>query len=422
MFHAAFLQQYQKSLIRSVGWFGVFLLAAFALQNPSSSSSFGFIPKIKGWFKPPVATTPVKEIVKVVTEESQVIDVVKKSTGAVVSIIASADVPRMVQCTRQFQGFEGMDLPPEFRGMFDIPALCQDGTEKKKVGAGTGFLVSADGYIVTNKHVVANEKGEYMVVLNDAKHLGQRMKARVLARAPSQDIALLKIDATALPFLPLGDSSKLQVGQTAIAIGYSLGEFDNTVSKGVVSGLSRSIDAGGGGMNEHLTGLIQTDAAINPGNSGGPLLDLGGSVIGMNTAMANAQSIGFAIPINEIKASYEQVKKEGKITEPERAFLGVRYVMVTPELKEKLKLKEDYGVLISRGPQPEDAAVVVDSPADKAGLRDGDQILEIDGKKLNERVQLADLIAQHKPGDEVEIRFARKDVVLTLKVKLEKKK
>ncbi len=400
---------------RSSVWVTAFVVVGFVMFSFFSSSSFGLLPNFKQLFQP--SPTPIK----IVTEESQVIDVVKKSSGAVVSIIASADVPKLVQCRQQMPNFQGLDLPPEFQNMFDVPALCQQGTEKRKVGAGSGFLVSSDGYIVTNKHVVTDEKGEYTVVLNDAPHLGQRLIARVLARAPSQDIAVLKIDAHDLPFLSLGDSSKLQVGQTAIAIGYSLGEFDNTVSKGVVSGLSRTIDAGGMDVSEHLTGLIQTDAAINPGNSGGPLLDLSGLVIGMNTAIAQAQSIGFAIPTSEIKLAYDQVKREGKITEPDHAFFGVRYVTVTPEIKRKNGLKFDDGVLISHGPGATDAAVVAGSPAEKAGLREWDVILEVDGKRLNERVALAEIVATYKPGDELAVKIARKDVVLSLKVTLEKK-
>lgn len=372
------------------------------------------------------AATPVQpvvnQVVKVVSEESQVIDVVKKNSPAVVSIIASAEVPTYEQC---YQKVPSPDIPEDFQQFFnfDIPSLCQNGTQKQRIGAGSGFIVSADGYIVTNKHVVEDEKAEYTVVLNDEKNLGKKVVAKVLARDPANDIAILKIDVKDLPFVSFGDSAKLQVGQTAIAIGYALGQFDNTVTKGVVSGLSRSIVAGGlstGNGSEQLTGLIQTDAAINPGNSGGPLLDINGDAIGMNTAMADGQSLGFAIPINLVKSAFEQVKNNGKIVAPEKAFLGVRYVPVTEELKNNNKLPYDYGMLVARGDKQTDLAVLPGSPADKAGIMENDIILEADGKQLNEKYTLTDAIAGKKPGDIVALKIFHKGDIKNINVKLGK--
>ena len=375
---------------------------------------------------PSITTSTVQNVststvVKIIDEQSQVIEVVKKNSPAVVSIVASAQVPKYEQCYKQGTPF--MDLPPEFQQFFDyqIPGLCESGAELKKVGAGTGFILSSDGYIATNKHVVIDEKSEYTVILNDKNNFGKKFVAKVLARDPNNDIAILKIDAKNLPFVSMGDSTSLQVGQTTIAIGYALGEFDNTVSKGVVSGLSRTITAGGARTGaERLKGLIQTDTAINPGNSGGPLLDISGKAIGMNTAMADAQSIGFAIPINEVKRAYNQVIKTGKIEKISKAFLGVRYMPVTKELKEKNQLPFEYGMLVARGEKSTDLAVLPGSPADKAGIVENDIILEIDGKQLNEEYLLADSIADKKPGDSISLKIYHKGDTKNLKIVLGK--
>ncbi len=279
----------------------------------------------------------------VANEENQVIGVVKQASPAVVSIIESGKVPQYVQCqTTSTPDITIPGMPSNLQQLFSfpsIPDLCQKGTALQEVSAGSGFIVSPGGYILTNNHVVANTKDEYTVVLNDPEHLGQKVTAKVLARDSTDDVAVLKIaTSSTLPYLKLGDSKNLQVGHTAIAIGNALGQFDNTVSKGVVSGLSRSVSADSESSVEELRGLIQTDAAINPGNSGGPLLNLAGKVIGMNVAMANAQSIGFAVPINIVKEVYTQVAKTGKYVPEPQAFLGVRFEPVTTELAANKKL------------------------------------------------------------------------------------
>lgn len=388
----------------------------------TSGFSLNPLPAIQRWLSPtPAAPAPAATEIKVVSEESQVIDVVKKSSPAVVSIVASTDVPKMERCLQQMPGIE--NLPPEFQQMMQFQGLCQNGTEKQRTSAGTGFIVTADGYILTNRHVVQDEKSEYTVVLNDDKHAGQKFSATVLARDAANDIAILKVqNGNDLPYLSFGDSSKLQVGQTAIAIGYALGQFDNTVSKGVVSGLARSISAQNGYTSEQLRGLIQTDAAINPGNSGGPLLDIGGNVIGMNTAVANGQSIGFAIPINIIKDDFDQVKATGKITAKERAFLGIRFVAITTELKETNQLPFDHGMLVMPDGTPNSLAVIPGSPADKAGIEQNDILLEADGKELNEKNLLNDVIDQHKPGDTITFKVYHKGQTSDVRVTLEKRK
>lgn len=402
---------------------GAWLVSQFRQPRPENNP-VALVNPFSRWWQKPAANTPAPASVRVVSEESAVIEVVKKAAPAVVSIIASAEVPKLEQCYRRAPGFS--DLPPEFQQFFDfeVPSVCQRGTEKRRVGAGSGFLVSANGFIVTNKHVVAEEAAEYTVVLNDAKHLGTKVKARVLARDPNNDIAILRIDLPddPLPWLAFGDSGALQVGQTAIAIGYALGEFDNTVSKGVVSGLSRTIQAGDGRAGvADLRGLIQTDAAINPGNSGGPLLDIAGKVIGISVAMANAQSIGFAVPASVARAAFLQARDTGVIKAAERAFLGVRYLPITSELAAANKLPYDYGMLVSRGEKPEDLAIMPGSPANKAGIIENDIILEIDGQQLNERRLLSDVLNEKKPGDEVSLKIYHQGEVKTVRVKLAKR-
>jgi serine protease Do len=219
--------------------------------------------------------------------------------------------------------------------------------------------------------------------------------------------------------LKLGNSDNLQIGQTVIAIGNALGEFRNTVSVGVISGLGRTITASGGGLIETLEDVIQTDAAINKGNSGGPLLNLKGEVIGVNVAMAQeAQNIGFAIPINRAKKAITQVKTLGKIVYP---FLGVRYILVTPEIQEERNLPVDYGALIVKGESPQEPGVIPGSAADKAGLREGDIILEVDGQKITPQNSLAKVIQTHNPGDKIVLKILREKKELILEATLGEK-
>lgn len=350
-----------------------------------------------------------EESAKAAGQEDLIVSAVKKASPAVVSVIVSKDLPVMEQ---YFTNPFGND----FFG-FQIPQYRQKGTEKKEVGGGSGFIISADGMIVTNKHVVEDEQAEYTVLTND----GKKYPARVLARDSLNDLAVLKIEEKNLPVLKLGDSDKIEIGQTAIAIGNALGEFRNTVSAGIVSGLKRSVAAGGmASGTEQLQEVIQTDAAINPGNSGGPLLNLAGEVIGVNTAMAQgAENIGFAIPINQIKKSIESVKKNGKISYP---WLGVRYVLITEELKKKNNLSVGYGALVSRGEKQDDLAVVPGSPADKAGIVENDIILEVNGVKINQENTLAALVQKRQIGEEIDLKILHKGEEKTVKVKLEERK
>lgn len=349
------------------------------------------------------------------SEESLLVSLVDKSTPGVVSVVISKDVPKY----RSF--FDDPSFPSFFFGRpFGGNANSNSDpgeTEKQTIGEGSGFFVSSDGTIVTNKHVVEDLQADYTVITSDKKeHV-----ARVLARDPVQDIAILKIDGDGFPALDLGDSENLRVGQTAVAIGNSLGEFSNTVSRGIISGLQRSLVAGSGmGASERLSGIIQTDAAINPGNSGGPLLNLSGKVIGINVAMAQgAQNIGFAIPVNSIKRALDEVKNTGKIAAP---FLGVRSIAVTPEIQKANNLPFGYGALIVRGQNITDLAVVPGSPADKADIVENDIILEIDGTKLDTDAQLADVIASKHAGDTVTLKIWHKGDTRDVRVTLEERK
>ena len=358
-------------------------------------------------------TERIIEKQSIFTQESFVIDAVKKTNPAVVSIIISKNVPKYEVYTdpNQKQNPFG-DMFPNF--FFNIPQYRQNGTEKKEVGGGSGFFVSSDGLIVTNKHVVDQKDVEYTVFTND----GKKHTATVVARDPVLDIALIKVVGTNFPYLSLGNSDSLQVGQSVIAIGNALGEYRNTVSVGVVSGLARSVTAGdASGNTETLDHVIQTDAAINPGNSGGPLLDLSGNVIGVNVAIAQgSQNVGFSLPINSVKGAILSVKATGKIVRP---YLGIRYVPINTEMKEKNNLTVDYGVLVKAGANPNELAVIPGSPADKAGIVENDIILEIGGVKLDDKNTLASIIRQKSIGAVITLKILHKGAEKTVQVILE---
>lgn len=403
----------ENNEIKSLKNQAIFIIAASAIVAAVFGSFFGFLTgslgkdilsNFSGKINTATKKSPEVSRQTVIEEESAVTDTVEKATPSVVSIVISQNVPI----------FRNSDPFGFFSDPFgDNGSL---GTEKQKVGGGTGFFVSADGMIVTNKHVASSQDAEYTVLTSD----GKEYPAKVIAVHPTTDLAVIKIEGKDFPVLDLGDSDNLKRGQTAIAIGYSLGEFSNTVSKGIISGLSRDITAGSGlGGSERLTGIIQTDAAINPGNSGGPLLDINGKAIGVNVAMAQgAENIGFAIPVNQVKRTIDQIKDKGKISIP---FLGVRYILNSKEIQEKNNLPFDYGVII-RTDSASEFAVIPGSPADIAGIAENDIILEINGKKITADYQLADAISQYNPGDEIAIKIWHKGETKEMKVKLGEKK
>ncbi len=344
------------------------------------------------------------------SQEDAIISTFKDVSPSVVSIIISKDLPIFEEYyLNPFEPFGGDPFG------FLIPQRRQKGIQKQEIGGGTGFVVSSDGMILTNRHVVSDKDAEYTVLTND----GKRFTAKVLARDPVQDIAVIKIDENnGLVPVKLGDSDKLQIGQAVVAIGNVLGEFRNSVSVGVISGLGRTISALGGGAVETLEDVIQTDAAINQGNSGGPLLNLKGEVIGMNTAMVlSAQNIGFAIPINKAKRSIEQVKNLGKIVYP---FLGVRYTLINESIQKENKLPVDYGawIISSAG----ESAITPGSAAQKAGLKEGDIILEIAGERVTTDNSLVKIIIKYNPGNKVNLKILRRGEEKIVEVTLDERK
>jgi S1-C subfamily serine protease len=355
-----------------------------------------------------ISTSQSDKVVKTgsAAEESQVIDTVAKANPAVVSIIISKDVPIVEQYS-------------PFDYLFGVPDNMQQNqngtTEKQEIGGGSGFFVSADGYIVTNNHVISDSTAEYTVMTNNMK----KYTAKILASDSSLDVAILKVDGKDFPFLSFADSDTIKLGQTAIAIGNVLAEYQNSISMGIVSGLSRSITAGdGGGSSEQLDGVIQTDAAINPGNSGGPLLDIRGYVIGVNVAIENgAENIGFALPSNTVKTIADSVMKNGEIVKP---YLGVRYTQITETVKKENNLTVDYGVIVSKGDTADSLAVIPGSPADKAGIEENDIILEVDGVKLDNNKSLVSIIRQKEVGQTVTLKIIHNGETKDVKVQLEK--
>lgn len=324
---------------------------------------------------------------KVVTEESVVIDVAEKVSPSVVTVSAKSPRRRVV----------GFDL---FGG---FSSRIEGGTPQD---IGTGFIVSSDGLIVTNKHVVSQTDLEYKVITKD----GKEHDIKSISRDPSNDIAVLKIDASGLTPVELGLSDNLKVGQFVIAIGTALGEFRHTVTTGVISGLGRGITAGSSfeGYVEELDNVIQTDAAINPGNSGGPLLNSAGQVIGINVAVAQgAQNVGFAIPVGVVKEALDLYKANGSF--PKKAYLGVEYQMITKEAALLNSVPEGAYVV----------NVVSGSPAETAGIKTEDIIIKLDGEKVEEKAGgLAKLISAKKAGNSVSLDIWRDGETISLQITL----
>ncbi len=333
-------------------------------------------------------------------DDKRVIKVIKKVMPSVVSI---AIAEKLEDLKKQFP----KDFNPE------IPEGTVDERGMVQTGGGSGFIVAPNGLILTNKHVVSEKKAEYTVILSD----GRTFPATILSRDPINDVAILKIAAEKLPCVKLGDATKLELGQSLIAIGNALGIFRNTVSVGIVSGLSRSITAqqDADAPPQEMRGLIQTDAAINPGNSGGPIVDRDGYVIGVNAAIVSgAQSIGFAIPVNAARRDIDDIKKYGRIKRP---LLGVRYTMIDAPLAKKMGLPVDYGALVMRE-SAHDYAVVPESPAEKAEIKEKDIILEFNNRKLDRDHPIVDFLEESNVGDEVTLLIFRDGKQIPVKTTL----
>jgi serine protease Do len=282
------------------------------------------------------------------------------------------------------------------------------GRISQQEGAGTGIIVGKDGYILTNKHVITGANAVSIILADGTEY----KDVKILGSDPLNDVAFLKIsNVSNLPAVTLGDSSSLRVGQKVIAIGNSLGQYQNTVTSGIVSGVGRPVQAQSGDITEDLTDLIQTDAAINPGNSGGPLLNAGGQVIGINTAVAtDAQGIGFSIPINATKGMLKNVLAGGDV---KRGYIGINYVAITSEVASRYELNVKRGAYIFS----ENASAVVNgSPADKAGIKDKDIITKVGAAEVGNPVGLASIMGLYAPGDVVEVTVLRGGKTLTVKV------
>jgi len=340
--------------------------------------------------------------------EDQIINTVKKVMPAVVSIVVGKTYDEIVK-ERPYELMaphgDHLDLPPPEEDLPHTPS------GKVRIGGGSGFIIDSSGLILTNKHVVFDEKAEYLVTTAAE----DTYPAKVLARDPLNDVAIMKIEADNLFAILFGNSDAIQLGQTVLAIGTALGEFQNTVSAGIVSGLSRFINAitDGEGHSERLRGLIQTDAAINPGNSGGPLVNLKGEAIGINAAVVfGAQSIGFAIPVNKARRDLEELKKYGRIRQP---FLGVRYILLNPMLKRRFRLAVDHGAFVLREGVPGRSAVIAGSAAEKAGIRETDIILEMNQARIDEKTALEDVLEGVALGTKIPVKILRdgKEEILT---------
>ncbi len=300
--------------------------------------------------------------------------------------------------------------------------LYGGGGSQTQEGAGTGMILTSDGLIMTNRHVVPSGTTSVSVTLSDGTVYKD---VKVVGRtndSDSLDVAFLKIQDTkgkTLTPVKLGDSSKVVVGDSVIAIGNALGQFQNTVTSGIISGYGRSVTAGdeSGSSTENLDNLFQTDAAINPGNSGGPLVNLNGEVIGMNTAVAGegAQNIGFAIPINDLSGLVASVKDTGKLQRP---YLGVVYVPLTDDLAKQYDLSVTRGAYIPKSADLGQTTIIAGGPAESAGLQEGDVITKVDGTEINETTSLTSLLGKHKVGDKVTLTIVRDGKTITKDVTL----
>ena len=344
------------SILKGMRALKVVVLIIFSFFLLILGTSFGVVLQMK-------AEAPL-------SHEDAVVLVAEKAAPSVVSIIASKDMRVFGETERRLE-----------------------------IGGGSGFIISEDGLILTNRHVVKDENAQYMVFTDD----GREFVAEIVALDPVYDLAVLKIEEDNLPTLSL-NSRDLRVGETAIAIGNALGELRNTVTVGVVSGLGRDVFATDGREVVMLDNVIQTDAGINRGNSGGPLLNLKGEIIGINTAMAiDAQNIGFAIPIEDARRAINGAIESGEIVYP---FLGVRYIMINETIKTERNLAVNYGALIVRG-GPGESAIDEGSAASRAGLREGDIILKVNDVLVGEEESLARIIMKYDPGDVVSLTVLR---------------
>ena len=288
-------------------------------------------------------------------------------------------------------------------------------TQSQQQSAGTGVIIDSNGTVITNRHVVPAGTEKVSVTLSDGTKLDDVTVIGRTSESDTLDIAFLKINdkkGKTLSAATIGDSSKVLVGDKVVAIGNALGQFQNTVTSGIISGFGRSIQAGDetGSSSETLQNLFQTDTAINQGNSGGPLVNTSGEVIGINTAIAgNAENIGFAIPINDVQGLISSVLKDGKLQRP---YLGVRYVSLTDDYAYEYNLSVKRGAYLA--PSTNGSSILTDSPAAKAGLQEKDIITKIGDDEVNENNSLTSILGRHKVGDKVTLTVIREGKQITL--------
>lgn len=361
------------------------------------SSGFGFL---GGWIqtrRSPLTSLTTAERQQVISSESELISGIAKDVGA--SVVSINVVGQATQT--------------------DLFGYRQNYEQQS---AGTGFIISSEGIVVTNRHVVSAVRSEISVTLSDGTELDDVSVIGKTNDNDPLDIAFLKINnkkGKTLRPVSLGDSSKVKVGDAVVAIGNALGQFQNTVTQGIISGHGRSLRAGSqydpGGSSEVLEDLFQTDAAINQGNSGGPLVNISGQVIGINTAIAGgAQNIGFAIPINDVSGLITTVLKEGKLLRP---YLGIRYISLTPDIVSQLGLNVSNGAYIASSNEIEQS-IIAGSPADKAGLKEEDIITKINDTEIGPNNSLTALLGKYKVGDTITLTVVRDDKTITVKATL----
>jgi len=342
---------------------------------------------------------------KIVTSQSQLISQIAKTVGpSVVSV--NVNITSSDQSGASLFGFS---------------------QPVQEQAAGTGIIIDSGGLIITNRHVVPAGTTSVSVTLSDGTELKNVSVVGRTSDSDSLDVAFLQInDSKGHKLTPavIGDSSSVQVGDNVVAIGNALGQFQNTVTSGIISGYGRSVQAGQdngnggvtGASTENLDDLFQTDAAINEGNSGGPLTNLNGQVIGINTAIAgNAQNIGFAIPINDVHGLIDQVLKTGKFGRP---YLGVRYIPLTADVANQYNLSVQNGALIAPSSDPSSPSVISGGPAASAGLQTNDIITALNGTNVDQTHSLTSLLDQHQPGDKVSLTVTRSGKTLHIDVTL----
>lgn len=344
-----------------------------------------------------------------ITEQKTVLT----SQAAVVSNIAKNVGPSVVSVNVTSQT-QGQASPFDFFGF-------GGGSGQTEQSAGTGMILTSDGLIMTNRHVVPSGTTKVSVTLADGTVYDNVKVVGRTSDNDSLDVAFLQIQDTkgkSLTPVKLGDSSQMKVGDPVVAIGNALGQFQNTVTSGIISGHGRSVQASDstGTSSENLDDLFQTDAAINEGNSGGPLVNLNGEVIGMNTAIASdSQNIGFAIPINDLSGLVNSVEQTGKLQRP---YLGVVFVPVTNDVKQQYNLHVSQGAYVPTDRQAGETTVLAGSPADKAGVKPGDIITKVDGTAINQTTSLTSVLDKHKVGDKVSLTIVRGGKTLTIVVTL----